>query len=308
MRLILATCLLALAASGALAAAEKASAIPLRDGDRVVLLGNTFIERENNHGHIELALTASLPSKQITFRNLGWSGDTVRGQARAYFGTPEDGYKHLLQYVDMLDPTVLIISYGTNESFAGPPGIDAFVEQYEKLLSDLEGHTQRIVLLSPTPMENLGPPLPDPAEANQNLALYTRAIADLAKKRGHTFINLFEAMAPLVADPATNLTNNGLHLTANGYAVAGRLIAAALVPDAPTFSPQSHEDLRRLIIEKNELFFHRYRPQNETYLRGFRKHEQGNNAVEIEQFEPLIAEKDNQIAKLRQQMNKDRSK
>ncbi len=39
---------------------------------------------------------------------------------------------------------------------------------------------------------------------------------------------------------------------------------------------------------KDQLFFHRYRPQNETYLFLFRKHEQGNNAVEIPQFDPLI--------------------
>jgi hypothetical protein len=56
--------------------------------------------------------------------------------------------------------------------------------------------------------------------------------------------------------------------------------------------------LRRVIGEKNELFFHRYRPQNETYLFLFRKHEQGNNAVEIPQFDPLIEEKEKEIARL----------
>ena len=41
------------------------------------------------------------------------------------------------------------------------------------------------------------------------------------------------------------------------------------------------EALRRAIIAKNRLYFYRWRPQNETYLFGFRKHEQGNNAREI---------------------------
>jgi hypothetical protein len=36
------------------------------------------------------------------------------------------------------------------------------------------------------------------------------------------------------------------------------------------------------------MFFHRHRPQNETYLFLFRKHEQGNNAVEIPQFDPIV--------------------
>ncbi|MEX0867342.1 MAG: hypothetical protein WD030_08280, partial [Pirellulales bacterium] len=51
---------------------------------------------------------------------------------------------------------------------------------------------------------------------------------------------------------------------------------------------------------KNELFFHRYRPQNETYLFLFRKHEQGNNAVEIPQFDPLVEAEEKRIAELRQ--------
>ena len=58
-------------------------------------------------------------------------------------------------------------------------------------------------------------------------------------------------------------------------------------------------ELRRTIQKKNELFFHRHRPQNETYLFLFRKHEQGNNAVEIPQFDPLIDQQEKRIAQLR---------
>ncbi len=59
------------------------------------------------------------------------------------------------------------------------------------------------------------------------------------------------------------------------------------------------EILRRLVGRKNELYFHRYRPQNETYLFLFRKHEQGNNAVEIPQFDPLTAEVEQRIERWR---------
>jgi len=59
------------------------------------------------------------------------------------------------------------------------------------------------------------------------------------------------------------------------------------------------EKLRQTIIEKNRLYFHRWRPQNETYLFGFRKHEQGQNAREIPQFDPIIEKLEKEIAKLR---------
>jgi hypothetical protein len=59
------------------------------------------------------------------------------------------------------------------------------------------------------------------------------------------------------------------------------------------------EALRVAINRKNKLFFYRWRPQNITYLLGFRKHEQGNNAVEIPQFDPLVAEQETTIARLK---------
>ncbi|MBL4641814.1 MAG: hypothetical protein JKX86_08345, partial [Verrucomicrobiales bacterium] len=56
--------------------------------------------------------------------------------------------------------------------------------------------------------------------------------------------------------------------------------------------------LRSLIVEKNELYFHRSRPQNQAYLWGFRRHEQGNNYQEVARFEPLIRQKEQAIFEL----------
>ena len=57
--------------------------------------------------------------------------------------------------------------------------------------------------------------------------------------------------------------------------------------------------LREAIIRKNRLYFHRWRPQNVTYLFLFRKHEQGQNAKEVPQFDPLVAEAEETIQKLK---------
>ena len=59
------------------------------------------------------------------------------------------------------------------------------------------------------------------------------------------------------------------------------------------------ERLRRAIVAKNRLYFYRWRPANVTYLFGFRKQEQGQNAIEIPKFDPLVAAKEQEIAKLR---------
>ncbi|MGV2337444.1 MAG UNVERIFIED_CONTAM: hypothetical protein LVR18_26285 [Planctomycetaceae bacterium] len=56
-----------------------------------------------------------------------------------------------------------------------------------------------------------------------------------------------------------------------------------------------YESLRQFIRTKNELYFHRWRPQNITYLYGFRKHEQGNNAADIARFDPFVKELEERI-------------
>ena len=63
--------------------------------------------------------------------------------------------------------------------------------------------------------------------------------------------------------------------------------------------PGESAPILQAIQKKNELFFHRWRPQNETYLFGFRKHEQGKNAAEVFQFDPLVEAEEKKIAELR---------
>src|SRR5205085_4760819 len=119
----------------------------LRDGDRVVWLGGTLIEREQRYGYWETALTLRYPDRNLIFRNLGWSGDTVWGEARAGFDTPKEGFRRLLDATLAVKPTVVLVGYGTNESFAGEAGLPRFVEQLNKLLDDLAPARARFVLL-----------------------------------------------------------------------------------------------------------------------------------------------------------------
>ncbi len=280
---------------GVLAPARAAEKFSLRDGDRVVFVGSTLIEREQRYGYWETALTRRYPDKSIAFRNLGWSGDTIFGDARAGFGTQADGFRQLKDHVLALKPTVIFIGYGTNESFVGPKGLPHFVKGLETLLDTFAPTKARIVLLSPLKQENLGPPLPDPAENNKNLRLYADAIRDTAKKRDHFFVDLYD----LLSKEKHPLTDNGIHLTGDGYRRSALVLERALgLPGADADLAQA-EKLRQVIVAKNRLYFYRWRPENETYLFGFRKHEQGQNAREIPQFDPLIAEKEKEIAKLR---------
>jgi lysophospholipase L1-like esterase len=295
----------------------------LKDGDRVALIGATFIEREQQYGFVELTLTTRWPDRRIVFRNLGWSGDNVAGESRLYFGTyrgtttRQEGLDHLFKTLELFRPTVVFAAYGSNEAFEGKTGLAKFVDGYNHLLERLEKTGARIVLLAPVKQENLGPPFPDPAERNRNLDLYAAAIRQLAAKRDCRFVDLFHSLDKL-KKPGLSLTDDGMHLTETGYFFGALAIEAGLGLSGPQSAEsaaptggrvrlsEEADALRQLIIEKDRFFFHRYRPQNDTYLRGFREYEQGNNAVEIPQFDPLVGEKDRQITEKKRQLPRDK--
>lgn len=279
-----------------------------KDGDKVALIGGTVIEREQNFGYWEAALTRAIPARNVTFRNLGWSGDTVWAESRGIFEpvdsrTPlgnNPGYGRLIELVKEQKPSVLLFSYGAVEAFGGQRGLDPFIQQYEKIISDckaVSAEGARVILLAPMELVAMPAPLPSPAAANEKVKLYQTAIQELAKKIGATYITV---SIPEAKDPADllKITDNGQHLRAEGYARSAAQIASQLTPGkAKELKTGDEESFRQLILKKNELFFHRHRPQNVTYLFLFRKHEQGNNAVDIPKFDPLVAELEQQISK-----------
>jgi lysophospholipase L1-like esterase len=284
----------------AAATAMAASPFELRDGDRVAIVGGTFVEREGQFGWIETALTASLNDRKILFRNMGWSGDTVWSDSRGVFDAPEVGYQRLLDLITEFRPTVVLLAYGQNESFAGEAGLPAFVKQYAKLSSDVKAIGARLVYVTPLPFARPVAPLPDATGHNRLLATYSAAIRELAAKENAPVIDLQTIHWPSDAATRANpLSENGIHLTPEGSRfVAGQILVQEKLRQVDLTSP-AVEALHRKVLEKNELFFHRWRPQNSTYLFGFRKHEQGNNAVEIPQFDPLIAKAEVEIARLK---------
>jgi hypothetical protein len=118
--------------------------------------------------------------------------------------------------------------------------------------------------------------------------LYRDTIQTIATKRGLYLADLFGNLISS-KQPLHGLTDNGLHLTEVGYKETTKAFLAALgLPTDGAYS-DSMNNVRTAIVAKNELYFHRWRPQNQTYLFGFRKHEQGRNAKEIVEFDPLIA-------------------
>ncbi|MAN37074.1 MAG: hypothetical protein CMI21_05555 [Opitutae bacterium] len=88
---------------------------------------------------------------------------------------------------------------------------------------------------------------------------------------------------------------NGTELWRDGH----RLLVAGPQPRILSAGPlfEQAERLRRLIVEKNTLYRHKLRPINEAYIFLFRRHEMGHLAKEMEDFDELVAGKEELIAR-----------
>ena len=278
-----------------------AETFDFRDGDRVVFLGDALVEQEQYAGWIELMMTAAFPEQHVTFRNLGWSADTPSGKSRfglsllpAGRAPADEGWKQLVKQLEFIRPTVIVFGYGMASSLEGGiEGVAAFTKEYQRLIHTAEQLQPgvRCVFLSP-----LGS-LSDTHQKNQPhasvLAAYTNAISRIADANHGVFVDLSHVA---VED---DLRKDPIHLNDAGYREAAIAIGQALGFDDKWISNAHVEVLRSTILKKNVWWFHRSRPANMAYVFGFRKREQGQNAVEIPQYDQLIVEEEQAIALLR---------
>ena len=164
------------------------------------------------------ALATAWPDQHILFRNLGWSGDTVDGAARAHYTDPPSAYQRLLNQVTSVRPTVLVVCYGSNQAFEGKAARTEFTTGLERLLDDLAHKTRaRIVLMSPAPFEKERLPILDPNQVNVRLGLISDAIRQIALRRGHLFLDAFSELPRSEKSSDPPRTSDGIHLTAMGY-------------------------------------------------------------------------------------------
>src|SRR5262249_50937927 len=104
--------------------------LELRQGDRIVIIGNTLAERMQYFGHFETLLHSRYPQLELVVHNLGWSADEFALRPRqANF----DDHGHTLKDEK---PDVLIAAFGFNESFAGPAGLDRFRQDLERFIRE----------------------------------------------------------------------------------------------------------------------------------------------------------------------------
>ncbi|QDU95515.1 Membrane bound L-sorbosone dehydrogenase [Lignipirellula cremea] len=289
------------------------TSLELQQGDTICLVGNTLAEREQYFGYVEARWHARFPQMQLSVRNMGWSADELDLRPRSKdFGTNDEQLRQA-------GADVVLAFFGFNESFQGPDGVAAFQADLAAYLKHLRsqkynGETApRIALVSPIPFENLGVAnLPDGAAVNENLKLYTAAMAETAAAENVPFVDLFtpvlaklktpKTLAPRAIRNAIDLgdghwTFNGVHLTDNGYRQLAPILDEGLFGAWPAGATAPSEDLLAAVQEKDFQWFHKFRAVNGFYIYGGRKNPFGVRSFpqEMEKLVEMTALRDRRI-------------
>lgn len=199
-----------------------------KNGDQIILLGNTFADRMRHYGYFETLLQKNFPGKQLTLRNMGWSADEVglqprplnfpgfgektkrltEGQKEVKFqGFTHEGERIVMPVAlnfeglnqDLYDQKadMIFLCFGMNEAFKGPAGLPKFEKDLNTFIQNLQKNQYNgrsapaLVLVSPIAHEELGVNFPNPAEHNKNLDLYSKAMQKAAAAKGIYFVDLF---------------------------------------------------------------------------------------------------------------------
>ena len=200
------------------------AAFELNNGDRVVFLGNSLFENDLQYGYLELALTTRWPDRNVTYRNIGWSGDNVFGEARSYVTTPPTPYELLIQQITDAKPTVVFVGYGGIEAQEGEAGLARFKQGLNQLLDTIDRLGAKTILLSPTPV--LLPSSDNITQRNAMLETYASTIAQTASERKKRYVDVFKPMLDVSRQAV--ITENGIHLNETGYYYLATALEKAL--------------------------------------------------------------------------------
>ena len=284
-------------------ASVSAQNLTLEKGDNIAFVGSGLADRQQHQGHFETLIHQAFPEHNLVVRNLGFSGDEVglsphRSDEVAgldYFLNMKPGA--LTTKVGKTEVTyhagahfhanVVFAYWGFNESFAGAAGLDTFKANLDgwlkkTLAADYGKGKVRVVLFSPIAHEDLKSAFFDAkiaAENNKNLALYTSAMATVAKANGVPFVDLFASSQKLYAAAKTPLTLNGIHLIASGDAALAPVQFQAVFGKA---AGSVNEKVRAEVNEKSTQWHHRYRTVDQFNIFGQRsriKYEGIDNAT-----------------------------
>ncbi|MFC4991384.1 PVC-type heme-binding CxxCH protein [Rubritalea tangerina] len=281
-------------------ATSSSSALTITPNAHITIIGNGLASRMPKFGDFETELQMRYPDAKLTIRNMGDEANTpgfrpqpgrgydgqyafpgakdlVRDDLKAktgatgHFETPD-------QWLTKLKTDTVIACFGFTSSFDGPDQVERFKKELDAFLKHTKGQkyngksAPQIALVSPTAFENLSATqdTPDGIVENQNLALYTKAMQEVAASNNVLFVDAFNASKAWITAEKKPITRDGALLNAKGYSLFAPFLADAVFGKAPAKAADKRERIHKAVNEKNWLWHNYYKIPNGVHVYGRR--------------------------------------
>src|SRR5580765_6616583 len=166
-------------------------------GDRVVFLGDSITEQRLYTTYVEAYALTRRPNWKLTFRNVGWGGDTSWLRQRAHpdekqlFAADESAQQKMVEDsvgrglardVLPLKPTLVTVKFGMNDHSYQPFREDifhAYIRSQTEIAKVLGANGARVTFLTPQPIEDKRPD-PDKDPRNESLRRFSAGLKEVA--------------------------------------------------------------------------------------------------------------------------------
>ena len=277
-----------------------------------------------NFGHFETEMHLRYPDSLLYIRNMSDGGNTpgfrphsARESPWAFPGA-EKFYTELAtnsgsighfaspdEWLTQLEADIIIAFFGYNESFQGEEGLENYKAELEAFIQHTLSQnysgdtTSQLAIVSPIAFQDLSGKydLPNGEQENENLALYTEAMKEVAEKNNVHFVDAYTPTKEWFDTGDEQLTIDGSQLNDAGYAKFSTLLADEVFGKTAVKAGDYRELVHAAVLEKNWMWHNDYKIPNGVHVYGRRYDPFGpdNYPAEIDKIREMTAIRDEAI-------------
>lgn len=154
-----------------------------KDGDRVVMIGDSITEQHLYSNYVEMWTVTRFPAWNITFRNVGIGGDRSTG-----------GNNRFKRDVLIHKPTAMTVDFGMNDGGYRPfdePGFKVYMGGLQGMAEQAKIAGIRAAWVTPQPLDTAEQGQTALTGYNLTLERYSAGVKTIAERNGGLFIDQF---------------------------------------------------------------------------------------------------------------------
>jgi lysophospholipase L1-like esterase len=154
-----------------------------KDGDTVVMIGDSITEQHLYSKYVEMWTVTRFPNWKLTFRNTGIGGDTSPG-----------GNGRFQRDVVRYNPTAITVDFGMNDGGYGgfnEGRFNSYMKGLQGMADQAKAAKIRVAWVTPQPLDNAEQGKTALTAYNQTLEKFSDGVKEIAKKNDGLFVDQF---------------------------------------------------------------------------------------------------------------------